>query len=267
VFQCAVDQYEKALSMSLAVGFDSVTVRRGNAEILHRMSVSIPRHCVCAVLGRSGAGKTTFIKALLGLLPVAAGRIVTEHGALSDPGVLAAHRRETAAVFQDHALIDRLTTIENVQLGLAHLRSPWNPAPWPVDYRIAAATALREVDMLPFAHQRVAKLSGGQRQRVGIARALVREPKLLVADEPFSSLDPMLTRTLCRLIRNNVTRLGATAILVLHQIDLALEMSDWVVGLSEGQVLFCGPTSEFLASSLHSIFPALPPPATLAVAV
>jgi phosphonate transport system ATP-binding protein len=252
---------KKALSMSLAVEFDSVTVRRGDAEILRRMSVSIPRQRVCAVLGRSGAGKTTFIKALLGLLPVAAGRIVTEHGALNDPGVLAAHRREAAAVFQDHALIDRLTAIENVQLGLAHLRSPWNPTPWPFDYRMAAAAALREVEMLPFAHQRVSRLSGGQRQRVGIARALVREPKLLVADEPFSALDPILTRTLCRLIRDNVTRLGATAILVLHQIDLALEMSDWVVGLSDGQVLFCGPTSEFLTSSLSSIFPSLPPAA------
>ena len=245
--------------MSLAVGFDHVTVRRGEVEILTRLSASIPRQCVCAVLGRSGAGKTTFLKALLGLIPVSAGRIVTEHGALTDPRALAAHRNETAAVFQDHALIDRLTAIENVQLGLAHLRSPWDPAPWPSDYRIAAAAALREVDMLPFAHQRVAQLSGGQRQRVGIARALVRKPKLLVADEPFSALDPILTRTLCCLIRDNVTRLGATAIVVLHQIDLALEMSDWVVGLSEGRALFCGPSSEFLANSLTHIFPALPP--------
>jgi phosphonate transport system ATP-binding protein len=258
-------EYEKALNMDLAVGFDRVTVRRGDVEVLQHVSVSIPQHCVCAVLGRSGAGKTTFIKALLGLLPVASGRIVTEHGVLNDPRALAAHRRETAAVFQDHALIDRLTAIENVQLGLAHLRSPWDPTPWPSNYRIAAALALREVEMLPFAHQRVAQLSGGQRQRVGIARALVREPKLLVADEPFSALDPMLTRTLCRLVRDSVTRLGATAILVLHQIDLALEMSDWVVGLSEGQALFCGPSSEFLTSSLTEIFPALPAPFARAV--
>jgi phosphonate transport system ATP-binding protein len=260
-----VDGSKKALSMGLAVGFDRVTVHRGNAKVLQHVSISIPQQCVCAVLGRSGAGKTTFIKALLGLLPVAAGRIVTEHGALHDPRALAAHRRETAAVFQDHALIDRLTAIENVQLGLAHLRSPWDPTPWPSDYRIAAAVALREVEMLPFAHQRVAQLSGGQRQRVGIARALVREPKLLVADEPFSALDPILTRTLCRLIRDNVARLGATAILVLHQIDLALEMSDWVVGLSDGRALFCGPSSEFLTSSLTDIFPALPAPLARAV--
>nr|WP_249141658.1 ATP-binding cassette domain-containing protein [Bradyrhizobium diazoefficiens] len=246
--------------MSLAVGFDRVTVRRGDTDILRGISVSIPRRCVCAVLGRSGAGKTTFIKALLGLLPVTAGHIITKHGTLDEPRALAAHRHKTAAVFQDHALIDRLTAIENVQLGLAHLRSPWDPTPWPFEFRMAAAAALREVEMLPFAHQRVARLSGGQRQRVGIARALVREPELLVADEPFSSLDPILTRTLCQLIRDNVTRLGATAILVLHQIDLALEMSDWIVGLSDGQVLFCGPTSEFLTSSLSNIFPSLPRP-------
>ena len=251
--------------MGFAVGFDRVRVRRGGVEVLQDLSVSIPHQCVCAVLGRSGAGKTTFIKTLLGLLPVASGRVVTEHGVLSDPRALAAHRRETAAVFQDHALIDRLTAIENVQLGLAYLRSPWDPTPWPSSYRIAAAVALREVDMLPFAHQRVARLSGGQRQRVGIARALVREPSLLVADEPFSALDPILTRTLCRLIRDNVSRLGATAILVLHQIDLALEMSNWVVGLSEGQALYCGPSSEFLTSSLTEVFPKLPAPFSRAV--
>ena len=253
--------------MGLAVSFDRVTVRRGGVEVLQQLSASIPRGSICAILGRSGAGKTTFIKALLGLLPVASGSIITEHGALDDPQALAAHRRETAAVFQDHALIDRLSAIENVQLGLAHLRSPWDPLPWPSDYRIAAAAALREVDMLPFAHQRVAQLSGGQRQRVGIARALVRAPKLLVADEPFSALDPLLTRTLCGLVRDNVARLGATAILVLHQIDVALEISDWIVGLSDGQILFCGPRSEFLASSLTNVFPTLPPVPLLTSAV
>src|SRR5664279_3366477 len=112
---CRHDQYEEEPIMGLAVGFDRVTVRRGEVEVLKRLSVSIPRQCVCAVLGRSGAGKTTFIKALLGLLPVTAGSIFTEHGVLSDPSALAAHRRVTAAVFQDHALIDRLTAIENVK--------------------------------------------------------------------------------------------------------------------------------------------------------
>ena len=124
--------------------------------------------------------------------------------------------------------------------------------------RHAAALALRDVEMLGFAHRPVARLSGGQRQRVGIARALVREPKLLVADEPFSALDPILTRTLCALIRDRVVRLGATALLVLHQIEVALDVADWIVGLSDGQVSFSGSPADFLAGALSTTFPTLP---------
>jgi phosphonate transport system ATP-binding protein len=217
-----------------------------------------------AVLGRSGAGKTTLLKALLGLLPLASGRLVTPQGCLDDPAVMAAHRGDTAAIFQDHALIDRLSAIDNVLLGLADRRRPFDPRPWPVAMRHAAALALRDVEMLGFAHRPVARLSGGQRQRVGIARALVREPKLLVADEPFSALDPILTRTLCALIRDRVARLGATALLVLHQIEVALDVADWIVGLSDGEVSFSGSPADFLAGSLSATFPALPPMPRLA---
>lgn len=238
--------------------FDAVTVRRGGVEVLRDVSFSLPGGAVVAVLGRSGAGKTTLLKALLGILPLASGRVVTRQGCLDIPAALAAHRRETAAVFQDHALIDRLSAIDNVLLGLADRRWPFDPRPWPVSMRHAAACALHDVEMLGFAHRPVARLSGGQRQRVGIARALVREPRLLVADEPFSALDPILTRTLCALIRHSVARLGATAVLVLHQIEVALDVADWIVGLSDGEVSFSGPPAEFLRGSLQATFPALP---------
>ncbi|WP_157173754.1 ATP-binding cassette domain-containing protein [Pseudaminobacter salicylatoxidans] len=235
---------------------DAVTVCRGDTEVLRNVSLSLPGGAVVAVLGRSGAGKTTLMKALLGLLPLESGQVVTRCGNLNEPEVLASHRRNTAAIFQDHALIDRLSAIDNVLLGLADQRSPFDPRPWPYAKQLAAAQALNDVEMLDFAHRSVSQLSGGQRQRVGIARALVREPRLLVADEPFSALDPILTRTLCTLIRNSVTRLGATAVLVLHQIEVALEMADWIVGLSNGRVSFCGPPTEFL-SGFQATFPAL----------
>jgi phosphonate transport system ATP-binding protein len=124
--------------------------------------------------------------------------------------------------------------------------------------QVAAAEALDHVGMLGFAHRPVARLSGGQRQRVGIARALVREPKLLVADEPFSSLDPLSTRALSTLVRDRVACLGVTAIVVLHQIDVALDMADWIVGLSDGEVDFSRARSEFTARSLANAFPGVP---------
>lgn len=239
------------------ITFDAVTVRRGNAEVLRKVSLSLPRGAVVAILGRSGAGKTTLVKALLGLLPLASGRLETPQGCLDEPAVMAAHRRDTAAVFQDHTLIDRLSAMDNVLLGLADRRWPFDPRPWPVAMRNAAALALRDMEMLDFAHQPVVKLSGGQRQRVGIARALVRKPKLLVADEPFSALDPILTRSLCAIIRDHVVQSGATALLVLHQIDVALNVADWIVGLSDGEVSFNGSPAEFLSGSLSTTFPAL----------
>lgn len=244
--------------------FDAVTVRRGGVEVLRDVSLALPSRAIVAVLGRSGAGKTTLLKALLGLLPLASGRVVTPQGCLADPAVMATHRRATAAVFQEHALIDRLSAIDNVLLGLADRRRPFDPRPWPVAIRQAAALALRDVEMLGFADRPVVQLSGGQRQRVGIARALVREPKLLVADEPFSALDPILTRTLCTLIRERLALLGATALLVLHQIEVALDVADWIVGLSDGEVSFSGPPADFLTSSLSATFPTLQPMPRLA---
>lgn len=239
------------------LAFEAVSVRRGGVTVLEDVSLRIPAGAVVAILGKSGAGKSTLLRALLGLLPVASGRILAAQGDIARPAVMAEHRRATAAIFQDHALVERLTAIDNVLLGLADRRSPFDPRPWPAQMREAAAGALADVEMLPFAHRPVARLSGGQRQRIGIARALVRQPKLLVADEPFSALDPLLTRSLCQLVRESVTRLGATALLVLHQIEVALEMATWVIGLREGRVAFSGPRSEFLPRSLETTFPSL----------
>lgn len=237
--------------------FDSVSVRRGGIDVLRDISLTIPQGAVVVILGRSGAGKSTLLKTLLGLLPTASGRIMTPHGDLGARNAMIRHRRETAAIFQDPTLIEQLSAIDNVLLGLADRRSPFDLRPWPAFTRDAAARALQEVEMLDFAHRPVCRLSGGQRQRVAIARAIVREPKLLVADEPFSALDPLLTRGLCLRIRESVDRLGGTAVLVLHQIEVALEMATWVIGLREGRVAYSGPPAEFLPPSLEATFPSL----------
>ncbi len=245
-------------SVTRDICFDRVTVRLGDVDVLRNVSLTLPGGSVVAILGRSGSGKTTLVKTLLGLLPMAGGRVVTGHGCLSSPANLASHRSEAAAIFQDHALIGRMSAFDNVLLGLADRRWPFDPRPWPETMRWAAAEALDQVEMLGFAHRPVARLSGGQRQRVGIARALVRQPNVLVADEPFSSLDPLSTRTLSALVRERVARLGVTAIVVLHQIDVALDMADWIVGLSDGEVAFSRARSEFTARSLANAFPGVP---------
>ena len=163
-------------------------------------------------------------------------------------------RRGTATIFQDHALIDRLPAIDNVLLGLADMRHPLSPLPWPRALRIRAATALDEVGLLSRATARTGQLSGGERQRVGIARALVRRPRLLLGDEPFASVDPVLARELGAEFRRLVVHYGLTVIVVLHQLPLARTLADRIVGLAAGRVAFDGPAADFDADAEDAVF-------------
>jgi phosphonate transport system ATP-binding protein len=107
---------------------------------------------------------------------------------------------------------------------------------------------------------RVSQLSGGERQRVGVARALVRRPALLLADEPFASVDPTLVRQLSEEFRRAVARSGVTIVIVLHQIETALAMADRIVGLTKGCVAYDGLASDFDRSAQAEIFGAVPDP-------
>lgn len=234
---------------------DGVTVRRGKNTVLHDLSLTIPAGSVTAVVGRSGAGKTTLLRTLNGLIRPDAGTVaVTGIGALSDAAALREHRRRTATVFQDHALIDRLPAIDNVLLGLADTRHPLSLLPWPPEHRRRAAEALADVGLLDRATARTGRLSGGERQRVGLARALVRRPSLLLGDEPFASVDPTLVRHFSGEIRRAVSRSGLTVVIVLHQIDTALTLADRVVGLADGRIAFDGPAADFDAGAQAGIF-------------
>ena len=177
--------------------------------MLHDISADIPTGGITAVVGPSGVGKTTLLSTLNGLLLPSSGAITVEGVGVLDSGEkLQDLRRQTATVFQEHALIDRLTALDNVLLGLADQRHPLSPLPWSRSMRLRAAEALDQVGMLQRATARAAQLSGGERQRVGVARALVRQPRLLLGDEPFSSVDPALVRQIGRTLRDMVDRVA-----------------------------------------------------------
>jgi len=236
---------------------DSVSLRRGSRLVLRDISLEIQSRCVTAVVGRSGVGKTTLLHALNGLVRPSSGRIsVRGVGTIDSARTLRAHRRRTATVFQDHALIDRLPAIDNVLLGLADLRHPLAVWPWPGAMVRDAAEALEDVGLLARAGARTSCLSGGERQRVGLARALVRRPALLLGDEPFAAVDPGLVGQLAARLRRAVHETDMTAVIVLHQLETALTLADRIIGLGEGGVVFDGPAADFDKAAQDRLFQA-----------
>ncbi len=238
-----------------AIAVEGVTIGRAGRAILRDISIAFEEGAVTAIVGRSGVGKTTLMKALTGLIQPAGGSItVAGCGGLDQWRALRAARRGVAMVFQDHALIDRLSAIDNVLLGLADQRHPLSLTPWPRSMRLRAAEALDDVGLLGRAQARAGDLSGGERQRVGIARALVRRPRLLLGDEPFASIDPALSRRLAEEFRGLVDRRGVTVVLVLHQLQMARSLADRIVGLANGRVEFDGAASAFGEDAEARIF-------------
>jgi phosphonate transport system ATP-binding protein len=229
-----------------ALGVENLCVTRGGRAALSDVTTEFDHGAVTAIVGPSGAGKTTLIHVLNGLIAPTRGIVRSDaRGPLVDAPGWARQRARTATVFQDHALIGRLSALDNVLLGLADRRSPLAFWPWPRSARRRAARALADVGLLSRALDRVDRFSGGEKQRIGVARALAREPMILLGDEPFAALDPPRARDLGADLRRLATRDGVAVVLVLHQIALARALADRIVGLNEGRLRFDGPTVMF----------------------
>jgi phosphonate transport system ATP-binding protein len=237
------------------ITLDGVTIRRGEVDVLRDISLTLHPGSITAIVGRSGVGKTSLVGALNGLIRPRSGTIsVSGIGSIGNDRELREHRRRTATIFQDHALIDRLSAIDNVLLGLADTRHPLSPLPWSQVMQRRAAETLDELGLLHRATARTSQLSGGERQRVGVARALVRQPRLLLGDEPFASVDPTLVSQLSERFRHAVVRTGLAVVIVLHQIETARAFADRIVGLADGAVAFDGTAAEFDTAAQSRIF-------------
>ena len=227
-------------------------------KALGGIDVVIDRPQLVAVIGSSGAGKSTFIRCINRLVEPTAGRILLNGQdivALDRKGLRAARRR-VGMIFQEYNLVERLSVMQNVlsgRLGYVGLMATLRWRFPPED--IAAAFALLDrVGLDGYHDQRADALSGGQRQRVGIARALMQRPDLLLLDEPTASLDPKTSRQIMRLVRELVAERQTPAIINIHDVALARAYADRIIGLRDGLLVFDAPAGELTDEALTRIY-------------
>jgi phosphonate transport system ATP-binding protein len=223
---------------------------------LRRTRLNLRPREFTVLLGPSGAGKSTLLRSLNGLVPASGGEIVAaDIGRLAGTQAWRRHRQQTAMIFQQHQLIPRRTALANVLTGrLGYHGTLRSLLPLPEkDCRIAL-DCLDRVGLLQSALQRVDRLSGGEQQRVGIARALAQQPRMILADEPVASLDPETAVKVLALLHGICRDDGLSAVVSLHQVALARQFADRVLGLVAGEVVFDAPPSALAAADLARIY-------------
>ena len=211
-------------------------------EALKDVSTRIEGNEIVAMIGPSGAGKSTFIRCINRLTEPTAGEVwldETELTTLPDDDLRAA-RREIGMVFQEYNLVERLTVMENVLSGRLGYVSNWQAfrRNFPQEDVARAYEILDTVGLADMENKRADELSGGQRQRVGIARAVIQNPKILLADEPTSSLDPDTSRAVMDLLVEIADVEDIPVLINIHGVDLAVEYADRILGLHDGELVF-----------------------------
>ncbi|AJD45472.1 nitrate ABC transporter ATP-binding protein NrtCD (plasmid) [Rhizobium gallicum bv. gallicum R602sp] len=195
------------------------------AEVLKGINLTIARGEFVSIIGHSGCGKSTLLNLIAGLTPVSAGAVLLENREVNAPGP------ERAVVFQNHSLLPWLTVYENVNLAVSKVFSSSKSRAERHEWVMA------NLDLVQMAHakdKRPSEISGGMKQRVGIARALSMEPKILLLDEPFGALDALTRAHLQDAVMDIHARLGNTMVMITHDVDEAVLLSDRIVMMTNG---------------------------------
>ena len=194
-------------------------------EVLQDISLDIAEGEFVSIIGHSGCGKSTLLNLIAGLTTVTTGAVLLDNREVSEPGP------ERAVVFQNHSLLPWLTVYDNVRIAVdkvfGRTKSRAERHAW----------TLHNLDLVQMGHakdKRPAEISGGMKQRVGIARALAMEPKVLLMDEPFGALDALTRAHLQESVMQIHSRLGNTAIMITHDVDEAVLLSDRIVMMTNG---------------------------------
>ena len=208
-----------------------------------------------SILGPSGSGKTTLLRTINGLETSSGGEIYFDNKEVSKNNISEVQKK-TGMIFQEFNLVNNLSAINNVLTGLLNTSNKFLSLFYLFSkkQKIEALRSLETVGLLEKSYSRSDELSGGQRQRVGIARAIIKKPLLLLADEPVASLDPKSSNIILSLLKKINQEFGTTILCNLHQVDLAKKYSDRVIGLIDGKIIFDEKSSNINEAYLKKIY-------------
>jgi phosphonate transport system ATP-binding protein len=227
-------------------------------EALRSVSLRAERGEIVAVIGRSGAGKSTLLRCIAGLQRPTSGTITLDGEAIvgADEARLRALSRRVGFIWQEYNLVDRLPALTNVLTGrLGHASALASMVGhFGREHRAVAVRNLERVGLLEKARQRADRLSGGEKQRVAIARAISQEPMILLADEPVASLDPELAAQVMGDLSRVAREDGVLTLINIHQVELAREFADRVVGIARGEVVYDGPPAGLSEAVLDRVY-------------
>ena len=207
------------------------TTRKGRFHALQGVHLDVQRGEFITLIGHSGCGKSTLLNLIAGLLRPTSGVLICDGREIAAPGP------ERAVVFQNHSLLPWLTCLENVLLAV---ESVFGGKEASAKLKVRARAALELVGMSHALHKRPHEISGGMKQRVGIARALAMEPKVLLMDEPFGALDALTRAHLQDELLKIVARTQSTVVMVTHDVDEAVLLSDRIVMMTNGPAATIG---------------------------
>jgi phosphonate transport system ATP-binding protein len=230
----------------------------GGVKALDRVSFEVPDGQFLAVIGLSGSGKSTLLRCINRLVEPTEGRILWngEDLTAATPEEMRVHRRRFGMVFQHFNLVNRSSVLTNVLAGrLGYVNPAWSLLNrFPRADVEKALQQLERVGIADKAQQRADELSGGQQQRVGIARALMQDPDVILADEPVASLDPVLAHSIMKHLEEINEQDGVTVLCSLHFLDLVHRYADRVIALNEGKLVFEGLPTEIDDQKFKDIY-------------
>ena len=226
-------------------------------QALKNVSFDVKDGEFMVVIGLSGSGKSTLLRCINRLIDPTEGKIFLDEVDVTAaaPTELRQIRRRIGMVFQQFNLVKRSSVMTNTLAGRLGYVNPWMSliGVWPQDEKQRALKALERVGIEDKAYERADALSGGQQQRVGIARALMQDPKLILADEPVASLDPVLSHSILQYLEQ-LNKEGITVICSLHFLDLVHRYATRVVALKDGINVFEGSAQEIDRAKFKEIY-------------